>query len=82
MIKDLKTESQAWEDATLAKLAKNPERKPGFNNSSGVEIKRLYTPLDTEQINFLEDLEFPGRYPFTRGIQPTMYRGQIWSMRQ
>jgi len=82
MNKDLKTESQAWENAIIARLKKNPERKPGFNNTSGIEIKRLYTPLDTEQTNYLEDLEFPGQYPFTRGIQPTMYRGQIWSMRQ
>ncbi|MFH1124049.1 MAG: methylmalonyl-CoA mutase family protein, partial [Pseudomonadota bacterium] len=53
-----------------------------FGNTSGVPIKRLYTPLDLVELDYLSDLGFPGDYPFTRGVQPTMYRGRYWTMRQ
>ncbi|MGL5515111.1 MAG: methylmalonyl-CoA mutase family protein, partial [Sporomusa sp.] len=55
-------------------LAKFPERKNLPHN-------RLYTPLDTEGLDYEQDLGFPGQYPFTRGVQPTMYRGRFWTMR-
>lgn len=82
MSDDLKTKFQEWDKAVQSRLAKTPERKKSFTNSSGIEIKRLYTPLDTEKINYQEDMGFPGEYPFTRGIQSTMYRGRTWTMRQ
>uniref|UniRef100_A0A7C5VLB3 methylmalonyl-CoA mutase n=1 Tax=Fervidobacterium thailandense TaxID=1008305 RepID=A0A7C5VLB3_9BACT len=63
-------------------VSKVPERKQVFTSSSGYEIKRLYTPEDIEGLNYLEDLGFPGEYPFTRGVQPTMYRARYWTMRQ
>ncbi|HHV79993.1 MAG TPA: methylmalonyl-CoA mutase family protein [Firmicutes bacterium] len=57
------------------------ETKSEFKSVSGITIERLYTPADID-VDYLEDLGFPGEYPFTRGIQPTMYRGRLWTMRQ
>lgn len=70
-----------WGEKTQKTLGKNPERKPKFVNASNLEVKRVYTPLDVEP-NYTEDLGLPGEYPFTRGVQPTMYRGRFWTMRQ
>lgn len=71
-----------WEDGKLQKsLEKFPERQSEFVNSSGIEIKRLYTPADVEGIDYLRDLGLPAEYPFTRGVQDTMYRGRFWTMR-
>ncbi len=71
-----------WEESKLQKsLAKFPERQSEFVNSSGVSIKRLYTPADVEGIDYLRDLGLPAEYPFTRGVQDTMYRGRFWTMR-
>lgn len=62
-------------EAKVAKAtAKFPERK-------NFEVQRLYTPLDIEDFDYGEKLGFPGQYPFTRGVQPTMYRGRLWTMR-
>ena len=62
-------------EAKVAKAtAKFPERK-------NFETQRLYTPLDIEDFDYGEKLGFPGQYPFTRGVQPTMYRGRLWTMR-
>src|SRR3989304_9488169 len=63
-------------------LSKAPEREPSFKTTSHIELKRLYTPLETEDLDYCEDLGFPGEHPFTRGVQPTMYRGRFWTMRQ
>lgn len=63
-------------------IAKHPERKEVFKSGSDSEIKRLYTPEDTENISYPQDIGFPGVFPYTRGIQPTMYRGRLWTMRQ
>ncbi len=69
-----------WKKGTLAKfLNKSPERKTEFKNSSDIEIKEVYTPFD---MDYLEKLGFPGEYPYTRGVYPTMYRGRFWTMRQ
>jgi methylmalonyl-CoA mutase N-terminal domain/subunit len=54
----------------------------GFTTVSGKEIKELYTPLDLDGFDYVHELGFPGEYPFTRGIHPTMYRGRLWTMRQ
>ncbi|WFD10113.1 acyl-CoA mutase large subunit family protein [Tepidibacter hydrothermalis] len=70
-----------WEEEKLEKaLSRFGERKPQFLSGSNEEVRRLYTPLDVEDINY-DDLGFPGQYPFTRGVQPTMYRGKFWTMR-
>ena len=71
-----------WEEGPLAKaLQRSPERSEGFNTSS-LDVARLYTPLDIADFDYERDLGFPGEYPFTRGVQPTMYRGRLWTMRQ
>jgi methylmalonyl-CoA mutase N-terminal domain/subunit len=64
------------------KLRKRPERKETFSNTSGIPIKRLYTPLDQGEEEYAAEMGFPGEYPYTRGVQPTMYRGRYWTMRQ
>ena len=71
-----------WSERTEANLAKQPERQEMFVNTSGISVKRLYTPLDQEEMPYASDIGFPGEYPFTRGVQPTMYRGRYWTMRQ
>ncbi|MBA1334599.1 MAG: Methylmalonyl-CoA mutase [Firmicutes bacterium] len=78
-----KQEKKEWEETRIAKLlAKKPERKDTFVTGSNAEVNRLYTIADIENLDYLEDLGFPGEYPFTRGVQPTMYRGKLWTMRQ
>jgi len=72
-----------WEEKTLAKvLDRFPERSEKFQTDSGIEMKRVYSPLDVADSDYQKDLGFPGDYPFTRGVQPTMYRGRLWTMRQ
>lgn len=72
-----------WEEEKLKKvLTKSPERKKVFSTSSGMEVERIYTPVDLDEFDYVEKLGFPGEYPFTRGVQPTMYRGRFWTMRQ
>jgi methylmalonyl-CoA mutase N-terminal domain/subunit len=71
-----------WEKRLVEPALKRfPERRAVFETSSGIPLKRLYTPADAP-IDYAADLGFPGEYPFTRGIQPTMYRGRFWTMRQ
>jgi methylmalonyl-CoA mutase N-terminal domain/subunit len=73
---------ERWEKTTLAAALKaRPERRPSFVTTSSVPIERLYTPLDVADVEYVRDLGFPGEYPFTRGIHPTMYRGRLWTMR-
>src|SRR5208337_2285854 len=63
-------------------VLKSPEREPSPCTTSDIEIERLYTPLSVDDIDYCRDLGFPGEFPFTRGVQPTMYRGRLWTMRQ
>ena len=80
---NLERELKRWEEGKLRKfLEKRPERAPKFFSASGIEEKRLYTPLDRVGKSYVEELRFPGEYPFTRGVYPTMYRGRLWTMRQ
>jgi methylmalonyl-CoA mutase N-terminal domain/subunit len=79
---DLNSARQHWEKSTLSpSLRKSPEHCAQFETSSGIPLERLYTPEDADP-DYGEKLGFPGEYPFTRGIQPTMYRGRLWTMRQ
>ncbi len=79
----IRNQKEKWEGSTLKKLLdKAKERKPEFSTLSGVPLERVYTPLDAESEAYTGQLGFPGDYPFTRGIQPTMYRGRFWTMRQ
>lgn len=77
----LKNSFENWQNTTLAKsLTRDKEMKSRFENSSGIEVERLYLPED-EDPDYAEKLGLPGEYPFTRGVQPTMYRGRHWTMR-
>ncbi|NIP22356.1 MAG: methylmalonyl-CoA mutase, partial [Phycisphaerae bacterium] len=70
-----------WEESTLKEaISKSPERKENFVSDSGIELERVYLP--DEDFNYEEKLGFPGEFPFTRGVYPTMYRGRFWTMRQ
>lgn len=70
----LKAKLAAYNDTYAKQCAKHPERV-------GLKHKNLYTPLDLEGFDYERDLGFPGEYPYTRGVQPTMYRGKLWTMR-
>ncbi len=79
----LKSELDAWRAEVLQPvLDRAPERKKEVRTSSGIEVERLYTPVDLSDHDYSARLGFPGSYPFTRGVQPTMYRGRLWTMRQ
>jgi len=81
--KKLAEEALRWETGTCGKsLSKCPERRQEFTTTSDIGVKRLYTPLDLADVDYLAESGFPGEYPFTRGVQPTMYRGRFWTMRQ
>ncbi len=83
MTQDMKKQLELWEKETyLPAVEKRAERKATFTTISGQELKPLYTPVDLEGSRYLEKLGFPGEYPFTRGVRPSMYRGQYWTMRQ
>src|SRR5688500_10365446 len=81
--RDLEAARLRWEERAVARtLRKAPERRERFETSSGIEVKRLYGPWDEAGRDHERDLGFPGEPPFTRGVQPTMYRGRFWTMRQ
>jgi len=83
MAKNTREEFERWGKTTLNKvISKSPEREPSFKTTSHIELKRLYTPLDVADLDYCGELGFPGEFPFTRGVQPTMYRGRLWTMRQ
>jgi len=73
---------QQWQELVDKACARFPERRESFATTSGIEMKRLFTPEDVAQVDYTEDIGFPGMYPFTRGVQPTMYRARFWTMRQ
>ena len=93
MVKSMSLQEQykKWQQNTLKKsLEKSPERKTRFETSSGIEVPRVAVPgastspaapLSADEL-YLDNLGFPGEYPFTRGVQPTMYRSRLWTMRQ
>jgi len=79
----IKAAREKWEKDVLSKVtAKAPEMKEEFKTISDIPVDRVYTPVDLGEMDYLDSLGFPGEYPFTRGIHPTMYRGRLWTMRQ
>jgi methylmalonyl-CoA mutase N-terminal domain/subunit len=79
---DLLEAKNRWDQEILNPLLQRyPERKDEFQTSSGIPIDRLYIPVDPDA-DYEDKLGFPGEYPFTRGVQPTMYRSRFWTMRQ
>ena len=77
------SERERWEKETLEPTLEHyPERKAEFSTSSGIPVPRVLGPEKFKPEAYLDRLGFPGEYPFTRGVQPTMYRGRLWTMRQ
>jgi methylmalonyl-CoA mutase N-terminal domain/subunit len=81
-IRKLDEEYRRWSEKIEDSLDKGSERKSDFVNTSGIPVKRAFTPLDVDHLDYMDDLGIPGEYPFTRGVQSTMYRGRFWTMRQ
>ncbi len=80
---DLQAAKGQWEDSTLAdSLQRAPERQEKFITASSEEVNRLYSPLDLPDFDYLDELGFPGDYPYTRAIHATGQRGRLWTMRQ
>jgi methylmalonyl-CoA mutase N-terminal domain/subunit len=78
----LDEEKKRWEENTHSNPNRHThERKLGFQTPSGIPLPPILTPRDSDQ-TYMEQLGFPGEYPYTRGVQPTMYRGRFWTMRQ
>jgi len=78
----LRLDREKWEEISLQRsMGRIPERKDEFITTSSEPIARLYTPLDVADLDYQKDLGFPGDYPFTRGVHPTMHRGRLWTMR-
>ncbi|KKL93450.1 hypothetical protein LCGC14_1874570 [marine sediment metagenome] len=76
-------EKERWQETTLKKaLERSSERSDTDFRTSSTQTERLYTPLDIADTDYGRDVGFPGEYPYTRGVQPTMYRGRLWSIRQ
>ena len=78
----LEDERKRWEEKIVGPLdTPFPERKAEFQTPSGIPLPPILTPPDPDP-DYMDQLGFPGEYPFTRGVQPTMYRGRFWTMRQ
>ncbi len=79
----LEKEEKRWRKEKLKKTVDSfGQRKKGFKTDSRIEVDSLYTPLNLNDFNYNEELGYPGQYPFTRGVYPTMYRSRLWTMRQ
>ena len=72
-----------WQDETLEPSKQRfGERQERFETESGLEVETLYTPEDLDGVDYNDGVGYPGEYPYTRGVQPNMYRGKVWTMRQ
>ena len=80
-LEHLRVEQQRWEDTSMRKSLQRMPERDNLITTSGVPINRIYTPLDNANLDYERDLSFPGEYPYTRGVQPTMYRAKPWTMR-
>ena len=81
IFKEIKKGKEAWDETCKDTFSSKPERLKRFSTVSDQEIERIYTPEHVKDHDFMKDLAFPGQYPFTRGVQPSMYRGRLWTMR-
>lgn len=81
-LREIRQQAKTWKKASEETLTRFPERKRIFVTGSNVPLERVYTPLDVQSFDYTRDLAFPGEYPYTRGVYPTMYRGRLWTMRQ
>jgi methylmalonyl-CoA mutase N-terminal domain/subunit len=79
---EIRRRREKWEEEAVTKsFSKLPERGE-FSTSSGIPVDRVYTPVDVADFDYVRDLGFPGEFPLTRGVYPTMYRARFWTMRQ
>jgi methylmalonyl-CoA mutase N-terminal domain/subunit len=82
-LRDIQAQGKKWKQEILGKtLERFLERKKQFKSDSALTLERVYTPEHIRDFDYTRDLAFPGEYPFTRGVYPTMYRGRLWTMRQ
>jgi len=82
-LEDIQKAHDKWEKEILSShQKKHPDRRKDFVTTSSRPIKAIYTPLDVPGLDYMKDLGFPSEYPYTRGVQPSMYRGRLWTMRQ
>jgi methylmalonyl-CoA mutase N-terminal domain/subunit len=82
-LSEIQAAKERWESGTLARHTdKHPERREEFISTSSRPVRRIYTPIDVPKLDYMRDLGFPSEYPYTRGVQPTLYRGKFWTMRQ
>jgi len=79
---DFKQKAFEWDEKIQKQIEKKPERRTEFATVSELPVKRVYWPWDVENFDMETELGLPGSYPFTRGVQPNMYRGRLWTMRQ
>lgn len=82
MLERVEKETQAFEARLEKSRQKRPEQRAQFATGSGIPVKTVYVPNDIEDLDYSDDLGMPGSFPFTRGVQPNMYRGRFWTMRQ
>jgi len=80
-IEKIDVDTKKYQKIYKESVAKAPERLERFSTVSDRPVKNLYTPSDIKDIDYSNDIGFPNQYPFTRGVQPTMYRGKLWTMR-
>ena len=81
----MSTNKQEWQDSTLSRVTQRfPERREQFATDSGLDLDAVYTPEDGTPggAEYVDAIGYPGEFPYTRGVQPNMYRGRIWTMRQ
>jgi methylmalonyl-CoA mutase cobalamin-binding domain/chain len=80
---EIRAAQREWEQMTLLPFTeRRPERRTQFRTLSGTPLERIYTPAHVENLDYLDDVGFPGQFPYARGPYPTMYRAQPWTMRQ
>jgi len=80
-IEKIGVDNKKWQQVYNESVAKASERLQRFTTVSDHPVRNLYTPLDIKDLDYSNDVGFPNQYPFTRGVQPTMYRGRLWTMR-
>ena len=78
----IRNEVEKWQKKVQENPKASRERAGSFKTSSDIELERVFSPADISGLDYLQDLGMPGEYPYTRGIQPNMYRGRFWTMRQ
>ncbi|MBV9229816.1 MAG: methylmalonyl-CoA mutase, partial [Chloroflexi bacterium] len=77
----LKVKRTHWEETTVKQSLQRVPERDNLMTTSSVPVNRIYTPQDNESLDYSRDLGLPGEYPYTRGVQPTMYRAKPWTMR-